>query len=47
MMLQPSLSTTDARGWPPLLGLLDKLPTYAPPSTVQQRREQLARLSAV
>lgn len=24
MMLQPSLSTTDARGGPPLLGLLDQ-----------------------
>lgn len=42
-----ALSTTDAPGGPPLLGLLDKLPTYAPPNTVQQGREQLVRLSAV
>lgn len=47
MMLQPSLAATHARGVPPLPGLPDELSTSAPPNTVQQRREQLVRLSAV
>lgn len=47
MMLQPSLAATNARRGPPLSGLLEEPPTYAPPDTVQQGREQLLRLSAV